>query len=767
MTSADDATRAASEQFEDEVRRIARQLWPGARFSGAAMLEGRERDAVFETEECIHIVEATTSRKKEKAQSDVSKLAALAGKLQRKTTIKAVRGWLVTRDEPTADQRRAAERHRPVVTILSFGQFQSLLIDSRAYLTARDNYVFGSVRDPATGAASASIEYVELLLSNVAAGEVEAPIKVATGLRHGGRYVILGDYGAGKSMTLRWIYRELRAAHFRRETSQFPVYVNLRDHYGQSDPGELLERHARIIGCAEPSHLVRAWRAGYVHLLLDGFDEITTLHIQGLWRKLQDNRFRAMEVVRKLLREHPSGAGIVLAGRAHFFDSGKERKNALGLTSGFVELSLNDFTDEQIRDYFQKSGFSGPVPPWLPSRPLLVAYLAARGLLPEVLSGVGADEPEFDPARGWDTLLDRITSREAEIEAGIDGPTVRRILERLATKARGSPSGLGPLSADNVVEAFRQVCGYSPDERGMVLLQRLPGLGIDREEEGTRAFIDEDFAEACRAGDIVRLIERPFDFEPSMLTMIECATGALGIAVASSYCISRSYSSGKIDAAIRRAQEISPGYVPADIARVAMDCGLTVEHQLYIRDVYIPELEFTSRMGNMRRVEFQDCFFSRVGMDPEVDAEQLPRFKGCFIDEIDGRVSRLDLPTEVFDEGCVVESFATAAATTDAVMTLDLPLGTRVLLTVLKKLYQRRGSGRKENALFRGLDHHARRLVPDVLRLIQREGLAAPFRRGEVTIWIPDRSSMRRVGKLIAAPTLRDDPLLKDVAAIG
>jgi hypothetical protein len=65
------------------------------------------------------------------------------------------------------------------------------------------------------------------------------------------------------------------------------------------------------------------------------------------------------------------------------------------------------------------------------------------------------------------------------------------------------------------------------------------------------------------------------------------------------------------------------------------------------------------------------------------------------------------------------------------------------------------------------LDHHARRLVPDILRLIHREGLAAPFRKGEVTIWIPDRSSMRRVGKIIAAPTSRDDLLLRDVAAIG
>jgi len=204
------------------------------------MLEGRERDGLFETEECIHVVEATTSRKKDKAEADLGKLGALTGKLQRKTTIKAVRGWLVTQDEPTADQRKAAEKYRPVVTILSFSQFQSRLIDSRAYLTARDDYAFGSVRDPATGESSATIEYIELLLSNAESGEIETPSRVAGRLRRGGRCVVLGDYGAGKSMTLRWIYRELRGAHFRGESSRFPVYINLRDHYGQSDPGELL-----------------------------------------------------------------------------------------------------------------------------------------------------------------------------------------------------------------------------------------------------------------------------------------------------------------------------------------------------------------------------------------------------------------------------------------------------------------------------------------------------------------------------------------------
>jgi hypothetical protein len=41
---------------------VARQLWPEAQYDGAQVLDGRERDGVFETEDCIHLLEATVSR---------------------------------------------------------------------------------------------------------------------------------------------------------------------------------------------------------------------------------------------------------------------------------------------------------------------------------------------------------------------------------------------------------------------------------------------------------------------------------------------------------------------------------------------------------------------------------------------------------------------------------------------------------------------------------------------------------------------------------
>ena len=751
--------------FEDEVRRIARALWPSAEFGGAEQFEGREFDGSFVTEDCIHLMEATISRRKEKARQDIEKLdRRIQTESRRGTRYRSLRGWFITKDEPTAEQRGVAKPYRDHINVLSFSQFQARLIDSHAYLAARDNHSFGSVRDPVTGEHKTGVEYVPLdlvKLDTLDALSRDALLSMLTG---GSTLVLLGDFGAGKSMTLREVYRDLRKRHLRGETSTFPVYLNLRDHYGQTDPAEVIQRHGASIGFAHPSHLVRAWRAGYTHLLIDGFDEISTINIQGLWRNLRQNRFRAMEAVRRLVRDHPSSSGLLVAGRAHFFDSHDERRNALGLPNDAVELSLAEFTDQQTATYLERVGLRGFVPPWLPTRPLLVGYLAARGSLDDLIDGDSTGQP-LNRAIGWDTLLDRISSREAEIEAGIDGNTVRRILERLATKARASESGLGSLSPESVIKAFNEVCGYDPDERGMVLLQRLPGLGVDRADENTRTFVDHAFADSCRAGDLIEFVKYPYDFDESISSDMVTAVGNLGIEVTAHRVTDMGYSEGQLHAAVTRAKRSGDEYLASDVARLIVECGFDIRENITITGVMLPGIDLDTTKSDMSRMDLRDCYFSRVEIDPSAESERLPSFHECVIDEVDGRVSHADLPHGMFDE-CIIDRFSTTAATTATVLSLDLPLGVRVCLTVLKKLYEQRGAGRKENALHRGLDGHARRLVPDVLHVLQGAGLAVPDRSRGAVIWRPDRSNRARVGRMMSAPASDNDRVLRDCSVL-
>ncbi len=146
-------------EFEDEVRRIARLLWPAAEYGGATMVGGRERDGIFETDEVIYLVECTMRRDKQKAEEDGEKLAKLKTQLARKHPAKVVKGFFVTLHEPTADQKTAIADQRSGLVALSFDQFRSKLVDARSYLQARQNYPFGSVADPDTGKARGKASY--------------------------------------------------------------------------------------------------------------------------------------------------------------------------------------------------------------------------------------------------------------------------------------------------------------------------------------------------------------------------------------------------------------------------------------------------------------------------------------------------------------------------------------------------------------------------------------------------------------------------------
>ena len=495
-------------EFENEVRDIARHLWPSAAFSGAAKVGGRERDGVFITDEMVHLIECTTSRRKDKAVQDTQKLESLSRSMQRQYPTKGVKGYFITLEEPTAEQREVVRNiGRGYVVTLSFSQFRAQMIDARSYLDARMQYPFGSMYDPETQSRTTPSQLIARQLVTRFGDTLEVE-DIHRKLQSGETLLLVGDYGAGKSTTLREIFVALRSNYFLNRTGRFPVHLNLRDHHGQTDPAEALERHARNIGFPSPSHLVRAWLAGYMILILDGFDEFATAGWSGQAKRLRDIRFNSMELIRRFMRG-PSDTGVIVAGRQHYFDSDKELAVALGLSQNSTRLFINDFTDSQIREFLTNKGWQEEIPAWLPSRPLLLGYLCARGMLKEVIDV----DHGSSPAVGWNMLLELTANREAEIEAGIDGTAVRQIVENLATKARSRNDGMGSLAQDDILGSFQSVCGFAPDDRGLLLLQRLPGLGAAQTEDGSRDFIDSDLVDAARVGDVCRFVEDPYSFK--------------------------------------------------------------------------------------------------------------------------------------------------------------------------------------------------------------------------------------------------------------
>ncbi|CAB3808953.1 hypothetical protein LMG28688_06891 [Paraburkholderia caffeinitolerans] len=229
------STTQSDRDFEDEVRRIARAKWSAAQYSGAQMLEGRERDGIFETEESINFIEATVSAGTGKAKEDTRKLFKAISEHNRTGALKIAIGWFVTKNEPTADQRKEVqELGKGQVRAVSFSQFQQSLIDVRAYLSARGNHSFGSVQDFATKSKIPVAPFVEIGLSHAASDSYCMVDDIVMRVLLGEHFAIVGQYGAGKSMTLREIYMRLQDMYIKGRTAKFPVYINLREHSGQS-----------------------------------------------------------------------------------------------------------------------------------------------------------------------------------------------------------------------------------------------------------------------------------------------------------------------------------------------------------------------------------------------------------------------------------------------------------------------------------------------------------------------------------------------------
>lgn len=92
------------DEFENEVRNIARALWPSDPGSGASLIvDGRERDCIYPQEHVVHYVEVTLKRTMDKVKYDADKMVLYKKKEEAKGGL--VKLWIVTAHEPTGEQR--------------------------------------------------------------------------------------------------------------------------------------------------------------------------------------------------------------------------------------------------------------------------------------------------------------------------------------------------------------------------------------------------------------------------------------------------------------------------------------------------------------------------------------------------------------------------------------------------------------------------------------------------------------------------------------
>lgn len=712
--------------FEEEVRRIARALWPSCIHSGPIELDGRECDGYLETEECIHLIECTTSRTLQKAEQDIAKLDSAAQKLRKRHRDKSVKTWFITRFDATSEQMKIVRSSTSDVVAQSFATFQEKLVDAATYLDCRVKHRFGSIDHPVPGQSADNIKYIPIpILSPVSSDEWSVE-KIANSLLAGECFTMIGDYGIGKSMTLREVFRYLRTRYLHKHTSTFPIYINLREHHGQTNPSEILDRHARDIGYPVPYHLVRAWKAGYATLILDGFDEVASSGLQIDWRQLRAARSVSLTGLRRLIADSPKNCGVAVAGRQSFFDSDKERHEALG-DRRFKLLLLHEFTEDQVNAFFKSVGFSGTIPSWLPARPLLLStifwiYTKQVAAAPDVIPSSLPD----DPSKGWGILLDAIAEREAKIEVQVTGTTIRRVLEMLATKARTTSSGLGPLTTTQITGSFQAITGVPPSPQALNVLQRLPGLGVETSsDDGQRSFLDEDLVDALGVGDVYRILVDPFSANGTEdVLSVRRSLESVGTGILTQLLEDAAFDRKRVlQTFVEFERRKWKSGAAADLFSFAQLAGFADKLQVKFEDIDLSELTVADTESDLSGIAFKTCIFRRLIMSLQCQRALLPVFQDCLVEHLQGVLSAADLPKDHF-AGCDIEHYVDDATTNAGILRSEMPTHLRVLLTILRKLFVQSLSGRQANALKRGLDSQEQACVNDVLEVLYHEGFA-------------------------------------------
>jgi len=763
--------------FEAEVRRVAEVVWgllPGdcqpQHYEGANVIL-HELDGMARLRDITHLVMATVSRRLDKVNQDVLKLNA-AEKLEQRRS-KPISKWLITKHQLDAQHVAFARKER--VTVLTLDNFRTRFFDGREYIQKRRVAAFGSARNLSDGAITIPIdEYVPLPIMEMPYGTGGQPLRsdmtsaslheIVQRLRQGDLLVLIAPFGAGKSLTTRELFLDLAKRYLKDDQGQVPIAISLREQWASQFGDEILERHARSIGFTPKEDVVVAWRAGIATLLLDGFDEMASQVVAAPdnINFMREARSKALLPVRDLIGKVPSHAGVLVCGRDHYFDDNREMIQALGITGRpFFLLRLGEFTEDQANDFLKKHKILTPLPDWLPRKPLILGYLAHRGLLQDIM-GIDAS---LGFGHAWDQFLTLICEREAAHEQAVMDPhTLRRLLEKLACDVRATSSGTGPITGRELAEAYRLETGQMAGEGVLMQLQRLPGLTPREQDPTARSFIDEDVLAALQGSAVARFVLENVNRQTGLRWLSPLS--AKGIAMAA-YLLRKAQADvstviGACLRATRQGDRVYESQIAADCFQVAvemaredalLDCrGLLLDGVLLgtldLEDLQIDGLSIESSL-------IDEVVLGARGHKTGVQIRQ------CNIHRITGASSAAALPAGNFQR-CEIEAFEDLS-TNAAVIASDLPPAIKALVTILRKLYLQPGAGRMISAFKRGVPTGPILAAVDpILHILKSEGVINVFNE----IAHPVRRQHQRIMKILDLTHQSKDSIVERVSRL-
>lgn len=688
------------------------------------------------------IIEATINHSLEKVRGDIARLQIVKQKLIADGIY--VEAYIVLQKEPTNFMQEGGKAAK--IEVISFETFYRSWYDAQSYIAARLQRPFGSAyREGSEGPDDRP--YVPVFFDDLDGRRYS--IDALSDLIRGGRKAVLtGDFGTGKSRAIQQLFMKLSSKKAG-ETS--PVSIDLRYMWGTTSAEEVLRRHYSMLQLGSAAEKVSdALHHDEFYLLLDGFDELAIQEWGSDPEAVAKSRARTMEPIRDLLSRTKNGA--LVTGRAHYFNNDTEMLSALGLPMNTLILSTPpEFSLTEVTQFMKDMGYEGDIPVWLPRKPLVAEMycdFAASGLIAK-----GSTRSAF-----WENFIDALCRRDAKIRQSYDPEAIKQILCRLSRRTRALPSGQGPILPSDVQEAFTYVVGQLPAQEASSMLQRLPGLGRVSSESEDRQFIDNFIIQGLRGLDVSKIIAT-YETDTKAHEWRHGA-GELGVEVIASRSGSQFSQQDALNR-IKGEQVKSFGRLNADIVsglllseEGAIDFGgaEVVDGSFSVLDLSTKSVSNLTILSS--DIEFLNIYNSTVSSVRIID---------CLIENLDG--ATVDgLPEWI--ENCEITN-QTQMDTVARIKRSQLKSSEMILVTILRKVFFQPGSGRKEEALLRGLGQYGdTKLQGKIIGTLKTHSFISEVPGSSGKLYIPERSKTARAGRMISQLQQSDDEVWREVSSL-
>ncbi|MBC6718678.1 hypothetical protein H9Q09_21070 [Aurantimonas sp. DM33-3] len=678
-------------------------------------------------------VEITENRTLAKVREDVVKLQTAKSAAFQNGVM--ARCFCVVNGNITPAMKEAGEPHN--IRVLSIDAFSRMFFDFEEYRVARINAPFGSAINPLTGEIDTT-DYVGV--NYVAEGQKKEvnSTDIAKWLSEGKKIILLGEYGTGKSRCIQDVFRVLSEGAA--ENFCYPYAVDLRSSWGLQRSSELLRRHVSDLGLDTlETSVVRAFHVGSVAVLLDGFDEIGSQAWSNDVQKLRQIRAKSLLAVKDTVSA--CKGGVLVTGREHYFPSSEEMFSALGMDSGatIVLRCKDEFSDTELLEYFQKRDIELDVPEWLPRRPLICQTIT--DLADDQFLAMFDDEG--DEVKFWNHFITVLCERDARIHPSFDSSTIHSIFIYLSRLTRTKSANIGPISLSELQHAFESATGAVPVEEASVMLQRLPTLGRVSSGSNDRQFVDIYILDGLRAKDVVRCCLGP----PDELAAVCGSVWTNPLDDLGQRVLARDASlndQSKLDFA-RQALKGGNRTLSCDlIGALTRKNTVTFDFEgLSVDDGTFMVLNLRER--EISNIRIADTYVGELVL-PALDNKKV-EIVNCITPRVIGITSPAGLPYWIKDlEAEAYDSVASVSR----IRRIGLKPAHEVLATVIRKTFFQKGSGRKEEALLRGLGSPAtRNSSRKILNLLEREGLLTSFKGDDGMVYSPVRAHTKRMQKLL------------------